>query len=386
MPKTDTVSVWAGTRKGAFVFRSSNRKTWRMEGPFFRGWEVNHVAQDPREPARYYAAINSAWFGAHIHASTDGGKTFQLSEAGLEMKCLPETSLKRVWHVEPGAADEPGAVYAGGDPGVLFKSEDWGQNWSEVASLTAHPTRDKWTPGAGGMCLHSIQCLGGGRMIAAISAAGAFRTVDGGATWEPFNAGVRADFQPVKFPEVGQCVHKLLAHPSNPEALYQQNHCGIYKAKFGAKKWTDISKGLPSRFGFGLAVPGRRTGNHVHGADRRGRIPLRAGGEVPRGAQPGRRQKLDVADARAAAAQCAPAGAARIDGGRPALSRRYLRGHDQRTGLPHGGRRQQLEDSGGESAAGDFGERGELKAPKTVTVLRFCKASLLFSARRGSKP
>jgi BNR/Asp-box repeat len=255
MPKTDTVSVWAGTRKGAFVFRSSNRKTWRIEGPFFRGWEVNHVAQDPREPARYYAAINSAWFGAHIHASTDGGKTWTLSEAGLEVKCLPETSLKRVWHVEPGAADEPGAVYAGGDPGVLFKSEDWGQNWSEVASLTAHPTRDKWTPGAGGMCLHSIQCLGGGRMIAAISAAGAFRTVDGGATWEPFNAGVRADFQPVKFPEVGQCVHKLLAHPSNPEALYQQNHCGIYKAKFGARKWTDISKGLPSRFGFGLALP-----------------------------------------------------------------------------------------------------------------------------------
>ena len=255
MPKTDTVSVWAGTRKGAFVFRSSNRKTWRMEGPFFRGWEVNHVAQDPREPERYYAAINSAWFGAHIHASTDGGKNFQLSEAGLEVKCLPETSLKRVWHVEPGAADEPGAVYAGGDPGVLFKSQDWGQNWSEVASLTAHPTRDKWMPGAGGMCLHSIQCLGGGRMIAAISAAGAFRTVDGGATWQPFNAGVRADFQPVKFPEVGQCVHKLLAHPGNPEALYQQNHCGIYKAKFGARKWTDISKGLPSRFGFGLAVP-----------------------------------------------------------------------------------------------------------------------------------
>ena len=255
MPKTDTVSVWAGTRKGAFVFRSSNRKTWRIEGPFFRGWEVHHVAQDPREPARHYAAINSAWFGAHIHTSTDGGKNWKLSEAGLEIKCLPETSLKRVWHVEPGAADEPGAVYAGGDPGVLFKSEDWGQNWSEVPSLTAHATRDRWNPGAGGMCLHSIQCLGGGRMIVAISAAGAFRTVDGGVTWQPFNAGVRADFQPVKFPEVGQCVHKLLAHPNNPEALYQQNHCGIYKAKFGGKKWTDISKGLPSRFGFGLAVP-----------------------------------------------------------------------------------------------------------------------------------
>ena len=237
------------------MFRSRNRKTWSVEGPFFRGWEGNHVAQDPREPQRLYAAVNSAWFGAHIHASTNAGKTWKLSEAGLEMKCIPETSLKRIWHIEPGAEDEPAVVYAGGDPGALFRSADWGCTWAEVPSLTAHPTRPRWMPGAGGMCLHSIQCLGGGRMVAAISAAGAFRTTDGGATWTPCNQNVRADFQPDKYPEVGQCVHKLLAHPRHPEALYQQNHCGIYKARFDAKKWTDISRGLPSRFGFGLAVP-----------------------------------------------------------------------------------------------------------------------------------
>ena len=255
MPKAAQIAVWAGTRKGAFVFRSRNRKTWSVEGPFFRGWEVNHVARDPREPNRYYAAVNSAWFGAHIHASEDGGKSWKLSEAGLAVKSVPESSLNRVWRIEPGAADEPGVVYAGGDPGVLFRSGDWGRTWEEVESLTAHATRPKWHPGAGGLCLHSIQCLGGGRMIVAISAAGAFRTVDGGATWEPFNQNVRADFQPEKYPEVGQCVHKLLAHPRNPDALYQQNHCGVYRARFGAKKWTDISRGLPSRFGFGLAVP-----------------------------------------------------------------------------------------------------------------------------------
>src|SRR5262249_33605719 len=151
--------------------------------------------------------------------------------------------------------DEPGVVYAGGDPGALFRSNDWGASWSEVESLTDHPTRAQWTPGAGGMCLHSIQCLGKGRIVVGISSAGAFRSMDGGATWEPFNQGVRADFLPNKFPEVGQCVHKLLAHPRNPDVLYQQNHCGIYRAKFHAKKWTDISRGLPSRFGFGLAIP-----------------------------------------------------------------------------------------------------------------------------------
>jgi hypothetical protein len=247
--------LWVGTKKGAFAFRTSNRKTWIAEGPFFPGMEINHVMQDPREPNRVYAAVNSPWFGPHIHASKDGGKTWALSEKGLELKCLPGETLKRVWHIEPGAADEPGVVYAGCDPGALFKSGDWGESWEEVPSLTAHPTRAKWNPGAGGMCMHSIQCLGKGRMVAAISAAGAFRSMDRGATWEPYNQGVLADFQPEKFPEVGQCVHKLLAHPRTPESLYQQNHCGIYKGKLKGKKWTDVSKGLPSRFGFGLAVP-----------------------------------------------------------------------------------------------------------------------------------
>jgi photosystem II stability/assembly factor-like uncharacterized protein len=255
MSKRAEIAVWAGTRKGAFVFHSHNRKNWSAEGPFFRGCEVNHVAQDPREPHRLYAAVNSAWFGPHVHASSNRGKTWKLSEQGLAVKSVPETSLKRLWQVMPGAADEPGVVYAGGDPGVLFRSGDSGSTWEEVSSLTAHSTRAKWTAGAGGMCLHSIQALGKGRMVVAISAAGAFRTQDGGATWAPFNGNVRADFLPDKRPEVGQCVHKLLAHPRNPEALYQQNHCGIYRARFGAQRWTDISRGLPSRFGFALAVP-----------------------------------------------------------------------------------------------------------------------------------
>jgi hypothetical protein len=249
------VAIWIGTRKGAFVARSKDRRTWKIEGPHFRGLEVNHVAQDPREPNRYYAAVNSEWFGPHIHSSEDGGKTWHLAEQGLELKGIAGESLKRVWHIHPAPADEPRVVYAGGDPGVLFRSEDWGQSWSQVSSLTLHETRGKWTPGAGGMCLHSIQCLGGGRMIVGISAAGAFRSTDAGGTWEPFNQRVLCDFRPDKFPEVGQCVHKLLSHPGNPQQLYQQNHCGVYRAKFDAKKWTDINKGLPTRFGFGLALP-----------------------------------------------------------------------------------------------------------------------------------
>ena len=255
MKRTTTVSVWVGTRKGAFVFRSTNRKSWDIDGPFFRGWEVNHVAADPRDPKRIYAAVNSAWFGPHIHSSANGGKTWKPSDEGFAIKSLPETKLARAWHIEPGHADRPGVVWAGADPGVLFRSEDWGKGWQEVTSLNTHSTRAQWTPGGGGMMVHSIQCLSKDSIVVGISAAGAFRSGDGGETWAPHNGGVRADFLPKKFPEVGQCVHHLLAHPRNPKQLYQQNHCGVYRARADAAKWTDISRGLPTRFGFCMAVP-----------------------------------------------------------------------------------------------------------------------------------
>jgi hypothetical protein len=189
--------------------------------------------------------------------SRNGGKSFKLSDAGLEMKCVPATSLKRIWYVHPGHAEEPGVVWAGGEPAALFRSHDWGQNWAEVASLTAHPTRSLWSEAMGGLSVHSIQSPAKGHVVAAISVGGTYRSQDGGTQWEPFNGNVRADFLPntKRFPEVGQCVHKLLAHPAQPDTLYQQNHCGVYRAKMGAAKWIDISRGLPTRFGFGLALP-----------------------------------------------------------------------------------------------------------------------------------
>lgn len=249
------VAVWIGTRKGAFCFTSKGRKQWRTKDPQFRGTEVHHVVQDPRDPSVVYAAVNNAWFGPHLHISRDGGKSFEVSDQGLELKSIPESSVKRIWHIEPGHAEEPGVVWAGVDPGCLFKSEDWGATWAEVPGLNNHATRDKWNPGAGGLMVHSIQCPAKGQIVVGISAAGAFRSTDSGATWQPYNGNVRADFMPDKFPEVGQCVHKLLAHPGKPGMLYQQNHCGVYRGKFDGEKWTDISKGLPSRFGFGLALP-----------------------------------------------------------------------------------------------------------------------------------
>jgi len=265
MGKGAPVEIWVGTRKGAFRFRSRSRdrKKWELDEPAFAGQEVHHVAQDPRDPARVYAAVGTAWFGSHLHISEDGGRTWRQSGEGLSAAGLPPdadgkpAALKRIWHIAPGAADDPGGVWLGGDPGVLFRSTDKGASWTLVEGLSLHPSREKfWFAGAGGLMVHSIQPLGKGRIVVGISAAGAFRSGDLGKTWEPHNLGVLADFAPVPFPEVGQCVHKLLAHPKHPSDLYQQNHCGVYKGKFGGRKWTDISEGLPGRFGFALAVPG----------------------------------------------------------------------------------------------------------------------------------
>ncbi len=269
--------------EGAFVFSSKDRKKWDASGPFFAGQEVHHVVQDPREPKRHYAAVGNAWFGSSsprqrrsrqdLAAFREGPRMQRhrrqalgrFTEKGNELKEVADASLKRIWHIAPGAPDEPGVVYLGGDPGVLFRSGDNGANWEMVDGLNHHATRARWNPGAGGMMVHSIECLGKGRMIVGISAAGAFRSSDSGKTWGRLStATFSVDFAPDKFPEVGQCVHKLKAHPRNPDALYQQNHCGIYRAGFDDAKWKDISKGLPSRFGFALAVPAAGTSDAVY--------------------------------------------------------------------------------------------------------------------------
>ena len=215
MARPSAIRIWVGTRKGAFAFTSKDRKKWDCAGPFFAGQEVHHVAQDPREPKRHYAAVGNAWFGPHLHASTDSGKTWQISEKGLEvkgitgktwqisekgmeLKDLPDATLKRIWHIAPGAADDPGAVYLGADPGVLFRSGDNGANWEMVPGLCNHSTREKWNPGAGGMMVHSIQCLGKGRLIVGISAAGAFRSSDAGKTWSAVQRKRSGRFWPRK--------------------------------------------------------------------------------------------------------------------------------------------------------------------------------------------
>jgi photosystem II stability/assembly factor-like uncharacterized protein len=238
-----------GTRKGLFLVRSANGDGWDVDGPLLPGWSVYHALVDPRDGV-LYAATNNPFYGATVHRSSDLGRTWERAE---EIG-LPEDSglkLNATWHIEPGLDSE---LWLGGDPGVLFRSDDGGMTWAVNRGLLEHPTRERWQPGAGGMCCHSIQLVGDAMYIA-ISAAGAFRSDDGGETWTPINKDVAADFQPETYPEVGQCVHKLLAHPARPERLWQQNHCGVYRSDDRGDNWNRLdTNGLPSAFGFGLAL------------------------------------------------------------------------------------------------------------------------------------
>ena len=254
-----SVVVLAGTRKGLFLLHSDEeRRSWSLEGPTLPGWEIFHAVLDQRDGV-VYAAVNSFVYGATVHRSNDLGRTWERSE-GLG---LPEESglkLEKAWHVEPGHDSEADTLWLGAAPGALFRSEDGGAEWTDVKGILEHPTRERWAPGAGGMCCHSVQVdpRDPRRIYVGISAAGVFRSDDGGESWTPANKGTAADFLPEQYPEVGQCVHKVLLHPERPDRLWQQNHCGVYRSDDRGENWQRLDgNGLPSSFGFALALDPR---------------------------------------------------------------------------------------------------------------------------------
>lgn len=240
-----------GTPKGAFIVEGDQRRAnWRLRGPFCEAWPIHHVAYDPATNA-LYAGGGNPWFGPAVWKSSDLGETWSHSGEGLTYGD-GERDVKTVWCVAPAH----GKLYAGVDPAGLFLSEDEGRTWQHVKGLTHHPTRPRWQPGNAGLCLHSIVPHPDDphQMWVAISAVGTFYTADGGATWETQNRGVRMDYYPEKYPEFGQCVHHLLLASGDGQRLYQQNHCGVYRSRSGGREWEEISAGLPSTFGFPMAV------------------------------------------------------------------------------------------------------------------------------------
>lgn len=257
--KNGDVLLLLGTTKGAFLAKSrSDRKQWEVAGPYFHGHAVYSLAYDNRGGRhRLWASTGSPLWGTYLRSSDDFGKTWTNPQAA-NIRFPPESglSLKNIWKVALGPPDEPDKLYCGVEPAALFESHDAGESWSLVRGLFDHPDRPRWMPGLGGLCLHTILLhpSNPGRMHVGISAAGVYRTDDGGRTWHARNRGIRVTFMPERYPEFGQCVHKIVRHRDRPDRLFLQNHWGLYRSDDGADTWTDIAHGLPSDFGFAMAT------------------------------------------------------------------------------------------------------------------------------------
>ncbi|HUE71558.1 MAG TPA: exo-alpha-sialidase [Pirellulaceae bacterium] len=286
------VRVLVGTKKGAFILTADGkRQKWEVSGPHFGGWEMYHLKGSPVDPNRIYASQTSGWFGQVISRSDDGGKTWTTPGSSPEELKTPEgwpkgesnkfvydTSaetgapltthqwydgtqhpweFKRVWHLEPSLNDQD-TIYAGVEDAALFRSSDGGKSWQELASLRGHGTGPKWTPGAGGMGLHTIvfDPTNPKRIYVAISAAGNFRTDDGGKTWKAINKGLKSPYLPEMTPDVGFCVHRIAIHPTRPDVVYMQLHQGggIYRSDNAGDEWQEVNGNLPTDFGFPIDV------------------------------------------------------------------------------------------------------------------------------------
>jgi photosystem II stability/assembly factor-like uncharacterized protein len=300
------VRVLVGTRKGAFILTSDGkREKWEVNGPHFTGWEIYHMKGSPVNPDRIYASQTSGWFGQVLQRSNDGGKTWEAPGGGVtvEQGRMPkgesnrfvyDTSaatgkpltthqwydgtqhpweFKRVWHLEPSLTDAE-TVYAGVEDAAIFRSTDGSKTWQELAGLRGHGTGPKWQPGAGGMCLHTLilDPSNPNRIWIAISAAGAFRTDDGGKTWKPINKGLKSNYIPNPEAEIGHCVHHIAMNPKRPGVLFMQKHWDVMRSDNAGDQWTEVSGNLPTDFGFAIDV-------HAHEPETIYVVPIKSDSE-----------------------------------------------------------------------------------------------------------
>jgi hypothetical protein len=244
-----------GTAKGLFTLTGSNGK-WKLEGPHFPGLAVYSAFFDQRKGRSDIWAGPISWhFGAELVKSSDMGKTWDNPEKRrIRMPANTKKSLENIWQIAPGA--DADSLYVGVAPAALFESHDGGETFQLNKGLWSHPHRKKWSPGFGGLCLHTIvtDTKNKDDIKIAISTGGVYQSADGGQKWNVSNTGVKAYFLPNQYPEFGQCVHKIARHPKKKNTFFLQNHHGVYRSRDGATTWQEIEEGLPSNFGFGLTV------------------------------------------------------------------------------------------------------------------------------------
>jgi photosystem II stability/assembly factor-like uncharacterized protein len=280
-----TIRILVGTKKGAFILTGDGkRESWDVSGPHFAGWEIYHLKGSPVAPNRLYASQTSGWFGQMMQRSDDGGKTWETIGNEFKYDGVPGThkwydgtqhpwEFKRIWHLEPSLTD-PDCVYAGAEDAALFHTKDGGRTWQEFPSLR-NAKGHLWQPGAGGMGLHTILLdpTDPKRIYIAISAAGVFRTNDGGTTWQPINRGLQSKWElPDPDAEVGHCVHRIALHPSRPGVLFMQKHWDVMRTDNAGESWREVSGNLPTDFGFPIDV-------HAHEPETIYVVPIKSDSE-----------------------------------------------------------------------------------------------------------
>ncbi len=250
------VRLWVGTRKGLFrVTGDEAGGDWKLAGPFLEGYEIHHATADALRPSSVYAVTNHRVWGSHLHRTDDEGASWRMLGGRVSFPEAEEREVRAIWHLASSVA-APSLLYAGVQPAALFRSDDGGESWSWVRSLHEHPTRATWQPTRGGMALHSIQIdpRTPRRVYVSVSAGGSYRSEDGGDSWIPINHGIRAEYLPDPSGPAGHNPHALRLHPAAPDRLYRQDHSGVYRSDDRGESWIDVSAGLPSDFGFALAV------------------------------------------------------------------------------------------------------------------------------------
>jgi photosystem II stability/assembly factor-like uncharacterized protein len=274
----EKVRVMVGTRKGGYILEGDRKQSnWKMATRFQTGYEVFHMTADQRHPGDVYACVNSWLWGPALFRSRNFGEEW--TEIGTPMleptskrpprfdpdnpdAAAPQYAVSNLWHLEPGHASEPDTLFLGIDPYSLHRSDDLGNSWAPVSALNDHPTKEKWNPGNGGPCLHTILVdpRKASRIYAGISSAGVFRSDDAGKSWVLANKGVETPYLPEKFPAVGQCVHKVAMDTAHPDTLYRQDHGGIYVSRNAGEQWERVGQSLGEDFGFVVASPKTRPG------------------------------------------------------------------------------------------------------------------------------
>jgi photosystem II stability/assembly factor-like uncharacterized protein len=265
-----------GTAKALFRFRSDDRRHWTALGPVLAGNAIYTSAYN-LDSETLMAAVNNEFYGYSLRRSRDGGETWDTGGTGLAYGPDDPEKVTRIWSIRPVSASR---IYAGVERSGLFRSDDGGDTWTEVASLRRHPTHATWGEGAGGACLHTIvpDPFNPSRLFTACSTGGCYRSDDGGESWRPANRNIQSEFMPEgeQFLESGQCVHRVALTPAREGRAWLQNHGGVYRSDDGGDTWNRVGQqALPDDFGFGIVA-------HPKDADQAFVIPLVSSGPMPR--------------------------------------------------------------------------------------------------------